>query len=374
MSLRLLHTGDVHLGMTFKTRGYPEELRQELAAARFRVLERMVERADQENCQLLVVAGDLFERCSVPEKTVLQAVQILARFGGICAVLPGNHDFINPHSTLWEHFQKNAADNTVLLKEIAPYNLQDYGLDVTLYPGPCHSKHSPDNRIGWISALDARPETRWHLGVAHGALEGYSPDFDQKYFPMQLAELDAVGLDFWLLGHTHVPVPPGENFQDQVFSYCGTPEPDGFDCQHPGSAWLLELDDDGRIQGQAVETGRYRFLDWTRRVYAADDWGEIIKELASYSPRALVRLTVEGSMPRDDYENRHQVCRELHDTTLYLELDDFNLQMEITEQVIGELFAEDSFPYLLLKRLAERGDSKALQKAYSLVQEVNENQ
>lgn len=373
MSLRLLHTGDLHLGMTFKTRGYPEELRQELVAARFRALERMVAQADQENCQLLVVAGDLFERCSVPEKTVLQAVEILARFGGICAVLPGNHDFINPHSTLWEHFQKNAPDNVLLLGEMVPYDLQDHGLDVTLYPGPCDAKHSPDNRIGWISVLPARPETRWHLGVAHGALEGYSPDFEQKYFPMQPAELAAAGLDFWLLGHTHVPVPPGESFQDQVFSYCGTPEPDGFDCQHSGSAWLLDVDDDGQVQGQAVETGYYRFLDWERHVHAAHDWGEIKKQLASYFPRGLVRLTVDGSMPREDFEKRHQAITELRETALYLEVNDFHLQMEITEQVIGELFAQDSFPYLLLQRLAERGDSKALQKAYSLVQEVHEN-
>ncbi|HPZ64900.1 MAG TPA: metallophosphoesterase, partial [Bacillota bacterium] len=65
MPLKVLHTGDLHLGMTFNSRGYPEALRRRLVEARLKVLERLVETANGEGCQLFIVAGDLFHRTRV---------------------------------------------------------------------------------------------------------------------------------------------------------------------------------------------------------------------------------------------------------------------------------------------------------------------
>jgi len=54
----------------------------------------MVEVAMQEKCDLLVIAGDLFDSVKVQKPVVRKAAEILRRFDGMVVVLPGNHDFV----------------------------------------------------------------------------------------------------------------------------------------------------------------------------------------------------------------------------------------------------------------------------------------
>ncbi len=371
MDLRVFHTGDLHLDMLYQSRGYPEEVREELVEARYRVLEKMVEEANRQDCHLFVLAGDLFDRATVKENSVLKALDTLSRFEGVCAVLPGNHDYYTPHSSLWESVRKHAAPNVLALFQNSPYDLRDYGLDVALYPAPCHARRSLQNRMGWIWELHHRPEVRWHLGVAHGSLEEYSPDFQENYFPMREEELISAGMHFWFLGHTHARIPEGEHFDGHTFAYCGTPEPDGFGCRHTGTAWVVELNENGKIEGTTVSTGQYCFWNLERRVTSPEDMEEIVRELTEDGGKTLARLNLHGSLPREDFENRQRWIEELQEKLFYLELDDTGLQVEITRETIAELFPESSFPYMLLNRLVERGDQKALQVAYSLIKEVN---
>jgi len=370
VGLKVFHTGDVHLDMLYRNRGYPEEVRSKLMEARYQVLEQMVETANRQECHLFVVAGDLFERVTVKEQQVLRAAEILSRFNGVCALLPGNHDYYTPHSNLWESLQKNAAENLVLLVELAPYDLRDYGLEVALYPAPCHSRHATENCVRWISELKEKPGVYWHLGVAHGTLAGYSPDLHHNYFPMSEKELTSAGLHFWFLGHTHVPVPGEDVFYNRHFAYCGTPEPDGFDCRHGGQAWVIELEENGSTRGTAVQPGNYIFKDLEREVNGEEEIEKLVDELAENGEKTLLRLKLRGTMPREEFENRHKILEELKKKVLYLELDDTDLQVEITRETIGELFPHQSFPYLLLDSLAQKGDQRALQVAYSLIKEV----
>ncbi len=59
--VRIFHTADVHVGLKF-TRGYPESLQKSLVNERVAVVAKMANLANQERCQLFVIAGDLFER------------------------------------------------------------------------------------------------------------------------------------------------------------------------------------------------------------------------------------------------------------------------------------------------------------------------
>ena len=194
--------------------------------------------------------------------------------------MPGNHDYYSDGSSLWERFCEYSADNLVLLSETRPYNLQEYGLETVLYPAPCRSKHSAVSAINWIFDLPGKPEARWHLGVAHGSVEGYAPDFDQNYFPMNEEELISTGLEFCFLGHTHVRIPARDKFAGCAFAYCGTPEPDGFDCRHEGSAWIIQFKEQGPVEGEAVVTGNYLFRDLLEEVNS----GEGIETLSGGGP------------------------------------------------------------------------------------------
>jgi DNA repair exonuclease SbcCD nuclease subunit len=366
--MKVLHTGDLHLGMKHTSRNYPEALRQMLQEARFAVLEKLVETANRENCQLFVVAGDLFHTQTVGKEAVLQAAGILGRFEGNCvAVLPGNHDYYSEGSQLWKVFTENCPEQVLLLKNTEAYCLQDYDLDAVLYPAPCDRKHSAENRVSWIKELAGRPEATWHFGVAHGTVLGISPDLDGRYFPMERGELLNAGLDHWFLGHTHVCHPEAEPAENCGFAYCGTPEPDGFDCGHQGYAWLREFTAGGSVS-RLLRTGIYHFRDVACEIKSLEELTPFMAQAGGET--VLMKLAVSGVVPRDEYKVRGAFFRELAEKVACLELDDGALGMAVTENVISEEFPAGSFPELFLSALAGRGNPEALQLAYELVKKV----
>ncbi|MCR3923238.1 MAG: DNA repair exonuclease [Firmicutes bacterium] len=366
--LKVLHTGDLHLGMLHKTRNYPEELRQQLMDARIAVLAKMVETANSEGCQLIVIAGDLFHSHNVRKETVLQAVRALEVFEGACvAVLPGNHDYYNEMATLWKTFRENASEQIVVLSEQRPYPLCEYGLDAVLYPAPCDRKHSTENRLAWLTQLEEKPAGQWQLGVAHGTIRGISPDLDGLYFPMERDELAETGLQHWFLGHTHVRYPDLDMVENSGFAYCGTPEADGFDCSHQGYAWLTTLDGE-RVVNRSLQTGRFRFAEHTLEIRDLATVEKQLEEIAAET--LLVKLQVSGRLPQEQYQQRDASLRQWAEQVAYLEYDDSLLTMEVSSASIAAEFPQGSFPYLFLTSLAEDGDHDALQLAYELVKKV----
>ncbi len=370
MTLKVLHTADLHLGMTFNNRGYPEALREQLIEARFENLNRIVELANSEQCALLIIAGDLFHRPNLAAATITRTVNILKRFHGCTAILPGNHDYYDSEGPLWRALRSEASEELILLTMEQPYPLHDYGLDVVLYPAPCDKKHSSVNRIGWINPPSDRPSARHHIGIAHGSVQGISPDLEDQYFPMNMVELSALKMDHWCLGHNHVRYPDSPEVGRQVFLISGVPEPDGFDCRHNGYVWLTELTDNNDSSSRSIETGSLRFREIEKQVQSVDDLEALSHELAPESDRTLIKLKLCGSLPEADYRVRSTYFDDLRDQVLYLEIDDNELTVEITPEVIAARYPEGSFPYRLLTRLAKRDEPEALQLAYRLADEV----
>jgi len=180
--MKIFLTSDVHLGMKFA--GYPS-VQDKLIEARFQALKHCVEIANSRECDLFVVGGDLFDRVSVAKGDIQRAADVLGDFqGSLVAVLPGNHDFITQRPDgLWAIFKGFADHNVLVLESSQPYPLKPYDLDATLYASPCQAKHSQENGIEWIREIEKDNGVRFHIGIAHGSLEGLSPDFNQGLKP-----------------------------------------------------------------------------------------------------------------------------------------------------------------------------------------------
>ncbi len=370
--LRIFHTADIHIGMRFSN--YPDSVRQKLVAERFEVLDRMVSMANDEHCQLFVIAGDLFEKTAVLSGDIDRVLRSMGKFDGDCIViLPGNHDYDNGESELWKKISEKRSDRMVLLNEARPYPLQPFGVDACIYPAPCDRKHSDKNNVGWIRNLNSMPEAKWKIGVAHGSLEGVSPDLDNRYYLMKQAELDSLNMDLWLLGHIHLPFPSQDMAGKGKLFISGTPEPDGMDCRHAGNAWIITLSDDGNVDGRMIETGKYRFYDETAVIRNEEDFRSLDKRYSGIIPeRALVRLTLCGHLERSTFINRHELLKPLMDRFLYFTYADSSLMPRITHEEIQSQYTEGSLPSRFLQHLLETGDEMAVQEAYELIQEVRE--
>ena len=89
--IKIFVVGDVHIGKKYDR--YPN-IKDKLQQSRFDCLDRCVKEAEREQCEFLVVTGDLFDNNrTISVKAVSEVVRILAGFGGRVLVLPGNHDF-----------------------------------------------------------------------------------------------------------------------------------------------------------------------------------------------------------------------------------------------------------------------------------------
>ena len=369
--MKIFLASDVHLGMKFA--GHLPSVQEKLIEARFEALKRCVDIANDRDCELFVVGGDLFDRVSVVKSDIQQAAEILGDFQGrLVAVLPGNHDFITQRPDgLWATF-KSFADNHILILESSKiYPLKPYDLCANLYAAPCESKHSPKNCIGWIRTNEKDENVRFHIGVAHGSLEGFSLDFHKTYYPMNIEELNECKLDLWLLGHTHMQYPKSPGVMDRIY-FSGTPEPDGFDCNHEGKSWIIEIDDEKNISARSIFTGTFRFLQDEIEVRTIDDIEALKTRYGSPEfKKTLLRLKIKGRLPEETYNSLATVREVIEKQVFYLHWDDSLITRKITPSDIKRMFTKDSFPYTLLMNLTKsEEDFEALHEASDLINEV----
>ncbi|MDZ7720313.1 MAG: hypothetical protein U5K72_15965 [Balneolaceae bacterium] len=138
----------------------------------------------------------------------------------------GNHDYITPDSQLWDRFKKESDEHVLVLDKKEPLELSAFESKIVVYPAPCHAKHSAEHATGWVKDVEKEPDAI-HIGIAHGSIEGVSPDFDQRYYPHDDSlNWNDSRVDLWPPRHTASS--PGRRQPDKrdIIFNPGTPEPD----------------------------------------------------------------------------------------------------------------------------------------------------
>lgn len=373
MALKILHTADLHLGLKFASFADYPDVQTELTEARFKVLEDLVDRANSERCDLFILAGDVFDLVTVAKGDVKRCVDILNECDGLVVMLPGNHDYTSSQSDLWNYVVTHGGDRLCVLEKKEPVPLRHYDLDVVLYPGPCTAKRSSENAIDWVKTINKDQSTTFHIGIAHGNIEGLGFDEGHNYYPMTREELLACEIDLWLLGHIHVPFPAESCSRARIY-YSGTPEPNGFDCRHCGCAWIIEFDDQKEINAKQIFTGKFRFTHDEFELKTSADV-EKLKKYYTETDRTnlLVKLKLTGLLPRETLAELGSAKSVIENHVFNLQWDDSGVDVEITSDDIDRELTQDSFPHRLLSELARsEKDAEALQMAYEMIQEVKE--
>lgn len=369
--LNIIHTSDIHIGMKFSNY---QEKSHFLYESRFHTLTKIVEKSNELNANLLVISGDLFDKVNPLRSEIEKVYNILKDFSGnYLLILPGNHDFYTEDkNNTWSFFESKKSENIHILTQKRTLVLED--LDTTIYPCPCISKHSQKNSLSWIKEIE-KPNTKYHIGIAHGSLENFSMDHEKRYYPMTVQELELFEMDVWLLGHTHISYPENPEIPSKIF-FPSTPEPDGFDCRHEGKINWLEFKENKKIDLKHISIGNYRFLDYSQNpisIRSYLDLSESMDFLQSYNPtKTLLRLCLKGYVNSVDNNKIHEYLKQLQEKLFYFEWDVDELHQEVTMEFIDEQFAKDSFPSILLKELFQsEHDSEYIQQAYELLLEAS---
>lgn len=378
--IKIFVTGDNHFGKKYDR--YPE-IRDRLVDNRFVCFEKMVEKAEQEGCDIFAVTGDLFDNCSSIRKSdVERVVRILAGFAGRVLVLPGNHDYYTGEEKVWKDFDdalRTCDNNIIRLDRFEPYPIEIAEETVVIYPAFCRSKHSRENNLGWIKETSVPKNGQINIGMAHGAIEGVTPDMQKEYFLMTEPELQAIPMDVWLVGHTHIPYPGGLSEDEEIGGYrifnAGTHAQTDLHNNTRGYGFIISVDKQGdkaQVSAKKYQSGTIFFYDIAVRVSSAegDSLEALLQEkLDPLETESVVRLMVTGSVLSEEYSRRQELYKKYCDRFLSWELQDDELHEEITLDRVREEFAESSFAAKLMEAL--QGDQTELQMAYELLQECS---
>ena len=255
--MRILHTSDWHLGRSFHG--------EDLLSAQAAYVDHLIETVETEHVDLVVVAGDLYDRALPSVDAVALADDALHRLGTSRArvvITSGNHDSgrrLGFNARLVDlagvHLRTDAGrlDEPVLLEDehgpVAVYGIPYLEPDVLqqAWGLPSRSHHAVlAAATGRIRAdLAERPASTRSVVVAHAFVAGGVPSESERdiavggvsVVPLELFD----GFDYTALGHLH-----GRAALSETVRYSGSPIAYSFsEADHVKGSWLLDLGADG---------------------------------------------------------------------------------------------------------------------------------
>lgn len=289
--MRLLHTSDWHLGRAF----HGESLLREQEQA----IDRMVEIVPDQGVELVVIAGDLYDRAIPPADAVRLFDEALTRLrscGAVVVAIAGNHDSatrVGINDRLLAHAGVTVRGDTSRITEPLTLSPTDGGPPVAVYPVPFLE---PSVAGPILDRLEAAPELSEDQGprsrglshhdvtaqatrlirahaaqhrnrtvvVAHTFLDGgTTSDSERELRVGPVGHVDVVGLDafesfdYVALGHLH----GSQGWDEGRVAYSGTPLPYSFSEEaHTKAVRIVDLAPDGSCSVEEIPLGVGRRL------------------------------------------------------------------------------------------------------------------
>ncbi|MFO8126535.1 exonuclease SbcCD subunit D [Yoonia sp.] len=291
--IKLLHTADVHLDSPLTSLALRDEsLRESIQSATRSAFVQIIDTSLAENVDALLIAGDLYDGAQRSAKTAAFLTGQLERLrtAGIPVFyIKGNHDAENPITG------EVALPDNVHIFDGRGGKQQLEGKNVWIHGVSFNGKHAPDSLL---SKFEAPVPGAVNIAMLHTSLAGATGH--DNYAPCSVAELSALGFDYWALGHIH---------KRQVHSEAPWVVMPGIlqgrDIGEAGSksATLLTIEDEG-IAIEEVPTSVVTFLGHNIDVSGAENDDEIRQRIRSgiHGPieglqagnNAILRLTLVG--------------------------------------------------------------------------------
>ena len=244
--LKLIHAADLHLDSPFAGLS-PEQaaLRREEQRT---LLDRLVDLANEEGADLVLLAGDLLDGGRVYRETADALARALGRIKAKVFIAPGNHD---PYTAASPYALPIWPDNVHIFTSPRPEGVALPELGCTVYGAAFTQEQREDAPLSGFTAQGAG----LNLMVLHGNTQG------RDYAPISPGDIAASGLDYLALGHIHQH--SGLQKSGSTFwAYPGCPEGRGFDELADKGVLILTVEQ-GRTQMRfcPLALRRYQIID-----------------------------------------------------------------------------------------------------------------
>ena len=219
--------------------GHGEALRQGLAAVPGQIFELVRE----EQCDLVLLAGDLFDGAYTPH-TYQNLYDVLKAVAVPVFITPGNHDFCGSDSPwikeLW-------PENVHIFKSNCIESVALPALDCRVYGAGFESMDCP----ALLQNFRADCEEKYAIGIFHGD----PTQIGSPYNPITKAQVLASNLDYLALGHIH----KADSFVagKTLCAWPGCPMGRGYDEPGEKGVYIVELGDAVSLRFHPLDTPRF---------------------------------------------------------------------------------------------------------------------
>lgn len=313
MSLRCLHTADLHLDWVFdKMPPWQRAIRGQEVAARLKIIAGL---AVEHKVQLLLIAGDLFDVPEVAATTAAYAAEIFAGLesqGIRVALVPGNHDPLVPGS-VWE--QQIFPPNVFVFRHPEWRHLEIVD-GIHLYGIPFIPSLAEE---AVLPCLELVPASGYHVALLHAQFLEIEGGI-HHYYPFVSADVAASGLDYLALGHVHRPLalPPAGRTQGW---YPGSPTRFTFRNLQERQVVLVEFAN-GRVECRSLPLPDRPYLKLPVDVDTTPA-AEVHRNLAALAdPEACVQVVLEGSGATGNQLLTEAIQRDWANSFFFLEVVD----------------------------------------------------
>ena len=370
-TVKFIHTGDWQLGIT--RHFLSAEAQARYSEARLDAVRAIAELGRQEDCEFVVVAGDVFESNQLDRQSVIRALDAMANFDVPLYLLPGNHDHNSAASVYRSSaFLKHCPENVMVLDTSSPVTVPGSATEVV--GAPWDSRQPLLDLVAKTCSALTRSEESLRVLVAHGAVDEGSPDPGNPSLISLAAAQDAISsgcVNYVALGDRHSLTQVGETGR---IWYAGTPLATDFGEEKPNHVLVVELDRES-INVQPRQVGGWTFVrkafDVNNRedIDLIDEWLGSVEEKRS----TIVKLSFVGTLDLTDKAHLDAVLD--HYADLFAALETWERQTDLAvlpdDRDLQELgltgFAEATLKELRAQASAEGVGAETAQDALSLL-------
>ncbi len=285
--MKLLHTGDLHLDSPFA--GESVQTAETRRERQRQILRKIFALAKEETCDMILIAGDLFDGKYVTPETGALCRKLFCEAKCPVILAPGNHD---PYAEGSFYRTEAFPDHVYVFNssDLQCFDFEELGARVYGY--------------AFLSSVLAEaplagapiPEEDGMLRIlcAHGDRN----DPLSRYAPLPDADLRRMDFDYCALGHVHNPSPSDPT--DRI-RYCGFPEGRSYDETGEGGVWVVELEKGEKPFAKRVILSENRYL-WEEMDVSQSEDVELLTEqisgkisLLAHKQGTHLRLTLTGN-------------------------------------------------------------------------------
>ena len=324
MSLKILHTSDVHLGAKLSYLGAKAGVHRNQIRETF---EKVVNLAVEKKVDLFLLAGDLFND-PFPSKTNVEFAkdqfQKLSKNNIKVAVIAGNHDLLEPGSVFLSDQMKFNDPNIHIFTENSPWVIED--LDTTVYGVSIATQKSRKSPLSQLST-ESSDKSKIKVALGHGSVEIGGKEADNH--PIDPKVIQGSNFGYVALGDWHGKLEVVKNKS----WYSGSPELIDSDQKEAGNVLVVEVGTETKVTPVAV--GKRRVVSQEVDLGKYSDFTTLQKDLVEGSGEDIVKIVeLKGKRKMDFSLNIEEIEESLRSKFFYVKIKDGS-HLEISKEDLG---------------------------------------